>query len=109
MLDVKRILSEYKRVDDWKKINILIETNKVNKEELIAEVLKSGNSDFILWTALYVEGAPVENLRDALIETSDLDNLLSFAINATGTSQCHQFKELHKEMCSFYYPKILVL
>lgn len=86
MLDVKRILSEYKRVDDWKKINILIETNKVNKEELIAEVLKSGNSDFILWTALYVEGAPVENLRDALIETSDLDNLLSFAINATGTS-----------------------
>ncbi len=54
MLDVKRILSEYKRVDDWKKINILIETNKVNKEELIAEVLKSGNSDFILWTALYV-------------------------------------------------------
>ncbi len=32
MLDVKRILSEYKRVDDWKKINILIETIKLTKK-----------------------------------------------------------------------------
>ena len=60
-------------------INKLISLNIINLDDLVEEIIKTNNSEYIYELAYRVKGAPIDKLTDAIIKTGDAKYIFEFA------------------------------
>lgn len=80
--NLKALLDNIKN-DCGKTINYLIKCNVLSIRDIVFEVLKSKNAEYIYFVSRYVDGAPIEKLADAIIETGNAEYIYYFAMNVS--------------------------